>query len=111
MTHPTDYDDGRISCDAEGITIRGYYPWGPRHIAYSAIQRVERLPLTGASRLRRWRIWGSGDFVHWWNFDPGRTRKELALVLVLNTGRTVRPTITPDDPEAVERILRSRMGT
>jgi hypothetical protein len=103
------YDDGRISCDGTGIRIGWYYPWGAKRVPYASIRAVERLPLTGVSKVRRWRIWGSGDFVHWWNIDRSRTHKELALVL--DVGRRVRPTITPDDPEAVERILGDRVNS
>jgi hypothetical protein len=85
------------------MSLAWYYPWGAKRIAYSSIRSVQRLPLTGASELRRWRIWGSGDFVHWWNFDPNRPHKDVALVL--DVGRRIRPTITPDDPEAVAQIL------
>ena len=70
---------------------------------------MDTLPLTGSSTVRRWRLWGSGDFVHWWNLDPNRPRKQAALVL--DVGRRVRPTITPDDPEAVERILARHLPT
>jgi hypothetical protein len=42
----------------------------------------------------------------WWNLDPERNKKELALVI--DTGHHIRPTITPDDPQAVERILTER---
>jgi hypothetical protein len=41
--------------------------------------------------------------VHWWNLDRRRPKKELALVL--DTGHRIHPTITPDDPQTVERIL------
>jgi hypothetical protein len=108
MTIETLYDDGRISCDGTGITIRWYYPWGAKRTPYSSISGVRRLPLIGPNKVRRWRIWGSGDFVHWWNLDPTRTRKTVALVL--DVGRRVRPTITPDDPDAVEGILRDHTG-
>ena len=97
------YDDGTISCDGQGITIRRYYPLGAKQIRYASIRGVETLPLTGANKVRRWRIWGSGDFVHWWNLDPHRPKKEVALVL--DVGRRVRPTITPDDAAAVARII------
>lgn len=103
------YDDGLIACDDDGLLIRRYYPWGAKRIPYASLRGVRALPLTGVNRARRWRIWGSGDFVHWWNFDPGRTRKTLALVL--DVGRRVRPTITPDDAQAVEHILTQRLGT
>lgn len=101
------YDDGRIACDSEGLVIRRYYLWGAKRIPYASIKGVKDLPLTGVNAVRRWRIWGSGDFVHWWNLDPQRPNKELALVI--DVGRRVRPTITPDDPQAVERIIKERL--
>ena len=99
----TDYDDGGIHCDDRGLTIRRYYLWGAKRILYTSIRGVETLPLTGANRVRKWRLWGSGDFIHWWNLDPHRPKKSTALVI--DVGRRVRPTITPDDPAAVTRIL------
>jgi len=54
----------------------------------------------------KWRIWGSGDFVHYWNLDAGRPNKEVALEIGL--GRRIIPTITPDDPDTVGRILVER---
>jgi len=62
---------------------------------------VTRRPLTAGRG--RGRIWGSSDFVHWYNLDPNRTKKAEALEL--DVGGRVVPTITPDDPDAVERIL------
>jgi hypothetical protein len=95
------YDDGRIACDNGAITIRWYYLWGAKRIPYRAIRSVEERTL---SRVRgRWRIWGSGDFVHWYSLDPSRTRKDVALVL--DVGGRVKPTITPDDPTKVRHIL------
>ena len=105
--HPAIYDDRWITCDEDGLVIRRYYPWGAKRVPYTSIQGVQQLPLTGANKVRRWRIWGSGDFVHWWNFDPSRTRKKIALVR--DVGRRIRPTITPDDPQAVERILKEHL--
>jgi hypothetical protein len=95
------YDDGRIACDDAGITIRWYYLWGAKRIPYDTIRSVTERPLTGVRG--RWRIWGSGDLVHWYNFDPRRPDKQLALEL--DVGRRVKPTITPDEPETVRRIL------
>ena len=98
---------GGIVCDDRGLTIRRYYPWGAKRIPFSSIRGVEGLPLTGLSKMWRWRIWGSDDFAHWWNFDAKRPHKNKALVI--NVGHWVRPTITPDDPDAVERILVERI--
>jgi hypothetical protein len=33
------------------------------------------------------------------------------VALVLDVGHRIRPTITPDDPETVERILREPVAT
>jgi hypothetical protein len=103
------YDDGRIRLDDESVVIRRYYPWGEKRIPYGNLKGVTDLPLSGVNAVRRWRIWGTGDFVHWWNLDPQRPRKRRALVL--DVGRRVRPTITPDQPDRVESILRSRLGS
>jgi hypothetical protein len=103
----TPYDDGGIRCDERGLAIRRYYPWGTKWIPYTSIRGVSRLPMTGANAVRKWRIWGSGDLVHWWNLDARRPRKNMALVM--DVGHRVRPTITPDDPDAVQRILAERV--
>lgn len=100
------YDDGSISCEVDASVIGRYYPWGSTRIPYRSIRGVMRLPLTGASW--RWRIWGSGDFVHWWNLDRHRRQKQSALVIDL--GRHWLPTITPRDPETVERIVTERLS-
>jgi hypothetical protein len=99
------YDDGLIVCGDDGVVIRRYYfPWGSKLVPYSRLRNVERRELGRVTG--RWRIWGSGDLRHWWNLDTGRPRKSVALVL--DVGRRIRPTITPDDPDAVERILADR---
>ncbi|MEV5988881.1 hypothetical protein AB0L85_28405 [Streptomyces sp. NPDC052051] len=101
------YDDGGIRCDDQGLTIRRYYLWGAKRIRYTSIRGVETLPLTGLNRVRKWRIWGSGDFVHWWNLDRKRPKKNVALVI--DVGRRVYPTITPDAPTTVARILAEKI--
>jgi hypothetical protein len=96
------YDDGRIACDDHALIIGMYYLWGgAKTIPYTAIRGVERQPLTGLTG--KWRIWGSSDFVHWWNLDTKRPGKATALVIDL--GKRILPAITPDDPDAVEGIL------
>ena len=95
------YDDGRIACDTEGLTVRWYYPWGAKKIPYHSIRSVRKLSLTPVRG--RWRIWGSGDFVHWYNLDADRPRKSTAIEI--DTGGRIRPTITPEDSEEVARII------
>ena len=102
-TNGVTYDDGSIRCDDRALSIRWYYLWGAKRIPYASIRSVETLPLTGLQKVRRWRLWGSGDFVHWWNLDPRRPTKSTALVI--DIGRRLHPTITPNDPTTVARIL------
>ncbi len=100
------YDDGRIVCDADGVTIRWYYPWGARRIPYRTVRALKQWPLR---RVRgRWRLWGSGDLVHWYNLDGSRPGKDTAIEL--DVGGRIRPTITPDDPATVARIIADHMA-
>ena len=99
------YDDGGISCDGSGLTIRHYYLWGSKRIPYASMRSVKKRPLTAVRG--KWRIWGSGDFVHWYHLDRRRPHKEVALEI--DAGGRVRPTITPDDPETVAHILSEHL--
>ena len=74
------YDDGRVACTDDALVIRLYYfPFGDKRIPYANIGQVRRAALTGMSG--RYRIWGSGDFIHWANFDPDRPKKSVALII------------------------------
>jgi hypothetical protein len=104
------YDDGRVACTDDGIIIRHYYLRGDRYIGYGAIREIRQVPLGTGSK---WRIHGSGDLVHWFNYDPGRPHKDTALVIYLD-GK-IRPVITPDDPgrfaaELAEHGLNTTSG-
>jgi hypothetical protein len=98
---PTLYDDGRIACDGDGILIRWYYLWGAKRVPYRSIRSVKTYSL--APLRGKWRIWGSGDFVHWYNLDGNRPNKELGIEL--DVGGRCRPCITPDDVDEVARII------
>ncbi|MBN2113783.1 MAG: hypothetical protein JW785_06625 [Acidimicrobiia bacterium] len=106
--HPQSlYHDRWIECAPEHLLIRGYYfPFGPaKAIAYSKIRSVERFPLT--TWTGKWRIWGTTSPRYWTHLDPQRPRKTVGLLLHLDG--FVRPWITPDDPDAVEQIIRRRL--
>lgn len=100
-----EYEDNNITLDDSGITIHRYYLTGAsKYISYSDIQSIRRFvlpPLRG-----KWRLWGSGDFRRWWNLDLNRPNKHEALEL--NVGKSVYPTITPDNIDQVEKLLRSQ---
>lgn len=95
------YDDGRIACDDDGITIRWYYPWGGKRAPFRVIRSFQTYPL--AAVRGKWRIWGSGDFVHWYNLDGNRPRRPTGIEI--DKGGRVRACITPDDAGAVSRIF------
>ncbi|MGA2836159.1 MAG: hypothetical protein ABSF84_06135 [Acidimicrobiales bacterium] len=101
------YADRWITCTAAGVEVRGYYfPWGTKRIPYSAIRGVRRVDLTAARG--RARIWGTANPGYWASLDPRRPKKSTALVFDL--GARVKPFLTPDDPDAVEAIVRERSG-
>jgi hypothetical protein len=104
----SEYKDRWIECTDNEVVVHGYYvPWGSKRIPYSAITSLDRFTM---SALRgKGRVWGSGDFRHWANFDPGRPRKSTGFYLDL--GRRVIPFLTPDDPDAFERVVRSHITT
>jgi hypothetical protein len=97
------YDDGGVACTDDALVIRRYYfPFGDKRIPYTKIERVQREPMTGWTG--QWRIWGSGDFRHWYNLDSGRPRKTVQFV-IYTSGGSVLPVITPNDPDRVQSEL------
>jgi hypothetical protein len=92
------YDDGRVACTDDAVVIRGYYfPFGEKRVPYVKIKQVTSQP---ANWMGKWRVWGSSDLVHWYNYDPQRPSKSTALVIT-PVGRGVHPVITPDHPDEV----------
>ena len=101
------YQDRWIECTDDEVRIRGYYfPWGTKRIPYTRIRSVEKVPLT-ATRGKV-RIWGTANPRYWASLDPARPTKSAALIL--DVGAHVRPFITPDDPDAVEALIRQHAG-
>ena len=101
------YRDRWISCTPTELQIRGYYfPWGTKHIAYDAIKGLRRIEMGVLSG--RGRIWGTASPGYWAHLDPSRPSKKVGLVIDL--GKRVKPFITPEDPDAVEALVRERAG-
>lgn len=100
-----DYDDGTIKCDSDGVDIRGYYfPWGSKRVHYGQIKGLQRVDMSALKG--KWRIWGTGNFTVWANLDTKRPKKSVAFII--DNGHSVKPFITPDDPDAVESVIRER---
>lgn len=98
------YRDRWISCSDEGIQVRGYYfPWGTKRIDYGSIRGMRRLAMSALHGNAR--IWGTGNFKYWASLDPKRPSKSVAFILDL--GRRISPFLTPDDPDAFERVVHA----
>ena len=104
------YDDDAVTLDDTGITVKNYYlPGRPRRIRYNDIIHTELIPLgfgTGRHQLV-----GIGPlrprlFFHW-----DRTRSTKSHGLSLDVGHRLRLAITPDDPDQVLTLIRSRTPT
>ncbi len=96
------YQDPLISIRDGTLAIRRYYfPTGTNRIRLAEITGVEQYSMTKTTG--QWRIWGSGDLVHWFNLDPGRRRKHQAFIIDL--GRRAKPVVTPDDPNSFRAAL------
>ena len=102
-----DYQDPRIRCTPTAVVVRGYYfPWGSKTIPYAAIKGIRRFTMTPLHGQGR--IWGSGNLSIWANFDPGRPKKKVGLLVDL--GKRVEPLLTPDDPDAFVATLARHTG-
>jgi hypothetical protein len=96
------YRDSLIAIrDGTLVIGRYYFSTGAKHIRLAAITGVQEYAMTKATG--RWRTWGSGDLIHWFNLDPGRRHKQRAFIIDL--GRRAKPVITPDAPDAFRAAL------
>jgi hypothetical protein len=101
-----EYHDRWIDLTDDEVVIRAYYfPWGTKRIPYAAIRRVQRVKL--GAFTGRGRIWGTANPRVWASLDPRRPSKRAGFLI--DSGRSVTPLITPDDPEAVEARLRAHL--
>lgn len=101
------YDDGKIILDDEGVTLRRYYfpIAASKRIPYERIKQFKVRPmgwLTGKGRG-----WGSGNPRYWLPLDLRRPKKDT--LIVLDTGRPVKPAFSPDEPDRVADLLRSHV--
>lgn len=104
----TRYEDPRISVGDSGLSLRWYYfPVGTKRIRLDEVEAVHEHDMGRGITGGRWRIWGSGDLVHWMPLDAKRPKKRWMFILRLR-GTMFRPCVTPDDPEAFKAALACR---
>jgi len=106
--HGVLYQDRWITCTEDGLRIGAYYAPIPirKRIPYRRIVGVELVAMGAWSG--KWRIWGTARPDRWAHLDTKRPSKQAALVI--DTGRFVKPFITPDDPERVRQIIEQHMA-
>ncbi|MDR3656766.1 MAG: hypothetical protein P4L48_14215 [Mycobacterium sp.] len=101
------YDDGLLLLDDAGLTIRRYYfPLGTaKRLSYNVIRGIDVRPMgpmTGS-----WRVWGTGGLRHWFPLDVGRPRKHT--LVVIDAGDSVKPCVTPAEPDRFVEMLQRRI--
>src|SRR5690348_7702109 len=100
------YEDKRIRCDDEGITVRQYYfPFGSKRVRYDEIRSFDQRQM--GALTGRFRIWGTSDPRYWFHLDASRPKKSKAVVI--DKGGRVKAVLTPDDPDAVLNILEDKI--
>jgi hypothetical protein len=101
------YSDDCLSLDDVGMTIRRYcFPLGsPKRIAYRDIRGVQVETMNWLTGKGRW--WGTADPRAWLPLDLRRHRKDK--LLVIDVGQRVKPCVSPDDPDRVVELLRTRV--
>ena len=106
MTH---YEDKTILLDDEAVTIKSYRkPADTKRIEYRSIKGFEVFQMgfwTGRHRLVGMSFGRPRSWFHW-----DRDRGDKSTGISLDVGGWIRPTIVPDDPEAVAEILNRTVG-
>lgn len=105
----TNYEDQSIALDEDGLTIKNYRkPGDTRRIAYRTIRSFELFEMGFWSGRHRLVGIGFGRPRSWFQWDRDRKNKNTAISI--DVGKRILPTTTPEDPEAVEAILRASVG-
>ena len=105
----TQYEDTSITLDEDGVTIKNYRrPGDTKRIAYQTIRSFEPFEMGFWSGRHRLVGIGFGRPRNWFQWD--RDRKNKLTAISIDVGKRILPTVTPDDPDAVARILRESVG-
>ena len=96
------YDDGRVIVTEDAVILQRYYfPFGQRKLI--RLTDIEAVDIRPIDWLSRWRLWGSSNLRNWLPLDLGRPRRKR--MIVLDVGRRLRPTCTPDDVDRVGELI------
>lgn len=101
----TRYEDQTVLLDDDGLTIKNYRkPGDAKRIPYGSIEDFEVFEMGFWSGRHRLVGISIGRPRNWFPWDRNRSDKRKAISL--DVGKRILPTIAPDDPQAVETILR-----
>ena len=102
------YEDGTVKIDDRGVTVKRYYfpTFRSKFVSFAEIRSVSTGVMSAIGG--RWRLWGTSDFEYWFNLDTKRPRKDIAVTI--DTGDRISAALTPDDPDRVVEIVRSRVA-
>ena len=74
------YQDSLVELSYDTITFNRYYfPFGRKKLSVANIDTIRISKYNGPSRI--WRLWGTGDFLHWFPLDWKRPQRDALFVL------------------------------
>jgi len=101
------YSDGLVEITTDNILLRKYYfpTFTSKIIEISDIDFVEVVKpglFTG-----KYRIWGTGDFTHWFPLDLARSKRD-SIFIVHRKGKKMLIGFTVEDSNTVKSILKNK---
>jgi hypothetical protein len=100
------YSDSLVEISAETILFRRYYfPFGPKRLNLSDIERVAVRKASFATG--KYRLQGSAGLHTWSPMDLQRPRRRKIFFIYLR-GQKLRISFTVEDEGAVEHLLREK---
>ena len=102
------YSDKLIEIREDTILFRDYYfpTCSSKTLKYSDIEKIEIVNPTIISG--KYRIWGSGDFLHWFPRDTSRSKRDVIYILHKKNKRT-RIGFTVENSAMVTELLKQKV--
>ena len=103
------YADKLIEIREDEIIFHKYYfpTMSDKIVKFQDIEKIEvREPILKNGKFR---IWGTGDFQHWFPMDSQRSKRE-AIYILYRKGKKIRIGFTVEDSEKVTKLLKEKIA-
>jgi len=103
------YSDKLIEISNDAITLRKYYfPTFSKKIV--KISEIEKIVIKKPTLMTgKFRLWGTGDFFHWFPLDQHRTKREVIFFLSMKN-KKIKIGFTVEDSAKVIEILKEKLA-